>query len=154
MEAAFDIQDLSKGLPVLIIKSKDEIVCTVSQFLGTGLDDEVSFNKDKIRAQYSDYLTLFLFMKLVGSEGEKKIMLRMGDVIQANMRLMTRNEKFLLSKSNVAYKLDATIIVKPFLSEILMFDDVISVAGEGNWQKFNGTGAWNQFKVSITRGYQ
>ena len=56
-------------------------------------------NPDK-GLQYSDYLTLLVYLGLSGNEKTaEKIYLRMGDVIQVNMQNATGNEEYTLEKT-------------------------------------------------------
>lgn len=72
---------------------------------------------------YSDYLRLFLFVGLYTNE--EKILLRMGDVIQANMKHNSGDASYLLKNAAVYVNLDATIEVKPTFIALPLFSDII-----------------------------
>ena len=141
-EAGLDLNSLRLGLPVELIKSEEDLVCTYqSVFLGNSTGER---NRNgEICLQYSDYLKIFLFIKLVGS-GENEIYLRTGDVIQANLSLSTDDHKFQLAKSQVYYDLKATVLVEPMWSKLLAVDNL------GDLSTAKG---WRTIEVKMRRGY-
>lgn len=142
-EAAVDINSLRLGLPVTLIKvDKADLVCNYQNIFNGEKQNQTDIT-DKITLQYSDYLKIFMFIKLIGS-GEKKIYARIGDVIQANMTLATGNDDYALSKAQVYYDLDAKVLVAPMWSRLLAVDDLGDLSTEKNWRSIH---------INITRGY-
>lgn len=140
-EAAQDLKTLKKGIPLLLIKGKDDLYCSLEYvYKGGTSSGNTSKNDNRIRLQYSDYLCIFLFLKL--TTDEDGIYLRIADTIQANMRM--KNKDFTMSKAVVYYQMNVTMTVKPFLSQLLLFDN----AGD----KLSNKG-WRTYKISMIRGY-
>lgn len=81
----------------------------------TGLSSLMSF-------RYSTYLRLFLMIALYS--GEDGVLLRMADVIQANMAMLTGQDGYRLSNSAVYVELKATVQVKPTLLALPLFAEV------------------------------
>ena len=81
----------------------------------TGVASLLSFS-------YSDYLRLFLMIGLYTNE--EGVLLRTGDVIQANMVKKTGDNDYRLSNSAVYVEISATIQVKPTLLALPLFVDV------------------------------
>lgn len=141
-EAGVDISYLRQGLPVILLKSNDDLVCNYkSVFMGYTQSD--STDNGKITLQYSDYLKMFLFIKLVGSN-ENVIYTRTADVIQSNMALSTGNTQYALSKAQVYYDFEATVLVEPMWSRLLAIDNLGDISSEKNWRTIS---------IKITRGY-
>ena len=142
-EAAIDINYLRNGLPVMLVKiEKDDIVCNYrSVFMGQSSNS--TDITDKITLQYSDYLKIFMYIKLLGS-GENMIYTRIADVIQANMTLASKNANYALSKAQVYYDIEAKVLVTPMWSRMLAIDDLGDLSTEKDWRSI---------KIKITRGY-
>ena len=102
----------------------------------TGLASLLSFS-------YSDYLRLFLMIGLYTNE--EGILLRTGDVIQANMIKQTGQSDYLLEKSAVYVQISATIQVKPTLLALPLFADV-----QGNPATNTN---WYTIQYNSVRGY-
>lgn len=92
---------------------------------------------------YSDYLRLFLMIGLYTNE--EGILLRTGDVIQANMIKQTGETGFLLENSAVYVQISSTVQVKPTLLPLPLFADV-----EGNPSTNE---KWYTIKYDSVRGY-
>ncbi len=141
-EAAVDISYLKAGLPVVLLKGEDDLVCNYqSLFLGTSNGNPSSENR--IALQYSDYLKIFLYIKLVGKD-ENLIYTRTADVIQSNMSLVTNNYAFDLAKAQVYFDLKASVLMEPMWSRFLAIDNL----GDLSTQK-----GWRTTTVEIRRGY-
>ncbi len=142
-EAAVDIAYLKKGIPVVFIKDKEDLICNYhSVFMGD--DEKGNAVSDKIALQYSDYLKIFLFSKLTFNN-ENDIYKRTGDVIQANMSLVSnKKDNFALANANVYFDLKATVIAEPMWSRLLAIDNM------GDLSTSKG---WRSAKISIRRGY-
>ena len=144
-EAGVDISYLRQGIPVLIYKtSKKDVFCNYETvFMGSSKQTDTT---NGIKLQYSDYLKIFLFVKLISDENI--VYLRIGDVIQANMSLVTGKLEgegaFALSKSQVYYTLNATATVEPMWSRLLAIDDLGDLS--------TSTG-WRSIQINMTRGY-
>lgn len=141
-EAGVDINTIRMGIPVVLIKTKDDLVCNYrTVFMGSSQSS--SSLDDRIALQYSDYLKIFLYIKLLGS-GENVIYTRVADVIQANMALVTGIAQYSLSKSQVYYDLEAAVLIEPMWSRLLAIDKLGDISSQKNWRSI---------KISITRGY-
>lgn len=115
-EAAVDLAAIKTGVGVKFIKGKDDLFINIENWLNDVAGDEES---DKIGTelpyfQYSDYLRFFLILQLLGS-GETGICKRTADVVQVNMIKLSKNNDFRLSKSNVYFKINASVKVKPLM---------------------------------------
>ncbi len=142
-EAAIDVNQIRLGMPVMLIKiEEDDLICSF-QTVFNGDQQRTPDLTDKITLQYSDYLKLFLFLKLIGS-GEEKIYIRTADVIQANMYQVTKDQGYSLSKSQVYYDLKATTVVAPMWTRLLAIDNLGDVTTEKNWRTIT---------INMTRGY-
>ncbi len=102
----------------------------------TGMASLLSFS-------YSDYLRLFLMIGLY--QNENAILLRTGDVIQANMRQKPENKDFQLSKSATYLDFYAKVQVKPTLLALPLFAQV-----EKNPVEESG---WYTIEYEATKGY-
>lgn len=102
----------------------------------TGMASLLSFS-------YSDYLRLFLLIGLYSDE--EGVVLRTGDVIQANMSMATGNEGYRLKNSAAYVELSAAIQVKPTLLALPLFADV-----EGNP---SGDQRWYTIEYKSIKGY-
>ena len=102
----------------------------------TGMASLLSFS-------YSDYLRLFLMIGLY--QNESAILLRTGDVIQANMRQKPENKDFQLSKSATYLDFYAKVQVKHTLLALPLFAQV-----EKNPVEESG---WYTIEYEATKGY-
>lgn len=140
-EAAADIATLKQGIPVLLYKVKEQdLVCNYQNIFNGKTPNPGS--RDGITLQYSDYLKMFLFIKLTSDENQ--IYLRTGDVIQANMTLAAKNDKFALSKSQVFFTMSGSASIEPMWSRLLAIDNL------GDMTTSNG---WRTMQFSMVRGY-
>ncbi|ROR28700.1 hypothetical protein EDD66_104288 [Mobilisporobacter senegalensis] len=92
--------------------------------------------------QYSDYLQLFLVIALLGNQ--EGVLLRISDVIEANMKM--QNEEFTMKESYTYVKIDATLEVKPILMTLpFMAEETESNLPGSNWYtiKYNGMQGYN-----------
>lgn len=143
-EAGVDIATLKQGIPVVLWKTDDDLVCNYENvFKGTAQGTAQSITDDMIALQYSDYLKIFIFIKLIGQD-ENLIYARTGDVIQANMTLASGKSDYALSKAKVFYDLDAKVLVEPMWSRLLAIDSVGDLTTQNNWRTIH---------VKIKRGY-
>lgn len=135
-EAGMDIAYLKQGIPVAIYKTKkEELFCNYrSVFTGGSKESDATTG---ITLQYSDYLKIFLFVKL--KSDENIVYVRMADVIQANMSLATNDFKYELAKANVFYSLKATVMIEPMWSRLLAIDDLGDLSTSKGWRSFTMT---------------
>ena len=141
-EAGVDIAYLKAGIPVILCKGKGDLFCSYqSLFMGGEQVDPTI--KDQLRLQYSDYLKIFLFVKLLGKD-ENMAYVRTSDVIQANMTLVTNNKSFEMAKSQVYFDLKATVLTEPMWSRLLAIDNL------GDLSTSKG---WRSTTIEMTRGY-
>lgn len=115
-ETTYDLMCLRAGIGVKLIKGKDELAISFSRKNG------VKTNKNKrakgtFMPQYSDYLSLFVFIKL-SSSSENQVYKRIADVIQTDMQKITDNNKYRLNKSVVYYQIKSSIRIKPLLLDL------------------------------------
>lgn len=102
-------------------------------------------NQDK-GLQYSDYLTLLVYLGLSGDKKTaEKMYLRMGDVIQANMQKATGNEEYTLENTQVYFQLKSKLRVEPLMLTLPYFTDYV----EDPAMKDD----WCTFEVETIRGY-
>lgn len=143
-EAGADVKILKTGQPVLLYKSQErDIICSYrSVFAGDPPSNGAKID-GRIALQYSDYLKVFLLMKMIGSN-ENAIYLRTGDVIQANMSLVLNDYGYSLSKAQVFYRFSSTVKIKPLWSSLLLIDDL------GDLSESTG---WRTTTINMTSGY-
>jgi len=159
IEAALDMNAIRSGLGVPLVKGKENLFCTLPDAddvaeNSTKLEysEDSAENTDKIGTggfyfRYGDYLRFFLLFGLMSSEKEKSICLRTADVIQANMRTIGgKDSKFLLSKSQVYYKIDAKVSFEPLMLKIPFNSGIIG-------DTLEEISEWNQMDVTMVRGY-
>ena len=93
---------------------------------------------------YSDYLTLFLLSYI--SSNPDQVYKRIAEIIQTNIGARTgKGSNYLLSNSQVFYKLDAKIKVDPILFTLNLFKDYV----DGQPIRKD----WNTYDLEIVRGY-
>lgn len=144
-EAAIDLKILKTGQPVLLYKSeKTDLVCNYkSVFAGGENNNNGNKIKDRVALQYSDYLKVYLLVKMIGGS-EKQIYLRIGDVIQANLGTSIGDTGFDLAKSQVFYSFSSTVRIPPMWSKLLHIDDL------GDLSESTG---WRTTSIKMTSGY-
>lgn len=148
LESATDMQTLKAGIPVILVKTKEDDLFVKNWWFEV-TDDKNPRKTDKTKAVtffYSDYMKLFLFTKLIGSE-EKNIYGRVADVIQVNMsKCVLKDDEYALSKSQVYYSINANLTVKPLMLDTSYIDSIMPGAA-GRMDK------WNKIEYKSTRGY-
>lgn len=137
-EAGMDVSYLKAGIPVLIYKNKDgDIFCNYQAIFTGGSGNENVVNDNRPTLQYSDYLKLFFFLKLIG-DGEQSIYARIGDIVMINTATATGQKKdYTFSKSTVAYSFNATVQIEPMWSRLLAIDDVGDLSTAEGWRTFS-----------------
>ena len=142
LETAKDLDRLQDGFPVEVYKSADDWVYSIADNWDTSPDNDKVCENGLF---YSDYLYLFLFLGFKGSSASE-MYLRVGDVIQANMRKCTGSATYTLKNSHVYFKIDADIRVKPLMLAMPI------AQGYSNNPSTASTD-WCDFNVSEIRGY-
>lgn len=142
-EAAADINALGKGIPVPLYKTVNcDLYISFDAVFNGGSQRDVPVSTDVLSLQYSDYLTLFLFIGLLANHDLTYA--RIGDVIQANMEQARDLSGYRLSKAHVYYTLNATLQVEPLISIVPVFDSISAMSTMNNWRTYT---------VTMTRGY-
>ena len=143
-ESAMDIAYLKVGVPVLLVKKKDDLYVQINTiFSWIGNTDQATKKSDGLKFQYSDYLSLFLFLSLLGKNADT-IYLRTADVVQCNIQQVTKSD-FLMSKSQMYFDLSVNIRVAPMMLSL-------PLASEMEGYPFDKS-SWNKFQYKVTRGY-
>lgn len=158
LETGCDILYLKAGIPVLLVKGSGDLFIDISadnlagkleenitdaaKSAGKGNGDASKFDGLNVTFQYSDYLRLFLFMKLFSEEKSYWVYARTADVIQANMRYqIVKDDSYSLSKSIVYFKAESKLRVEPLMLDLQLVrsetDNRIEVLKELDWCKIN-----------------
>lgn len=135
VETAIDIDYLKAGLPVKLVKSKNDVNWGPTR---TTEDNGGYF-------QYSDYLYIFLLLGM--NENEQAVYSRIGDVMQANMRHITgeNGKNYKLSLSVTYFRLSATLRVKPLMITLPYFS--------GYENDLDSKTDWCTYTINTVRGY-
>lgn len=156
-EASTDISHIKKGIGVPLLKSKEQLFVTFesdsvsTKESATGNETGIALKEGYL--QYSDYITLFLFIALLSSEKADAIYLRTADVIQANMTKRTGNSGYRMSQAQVYFTLSSDIKVSPLILPVPLIDNNLGeIKNSDGYENFS-TSKWNTFSYSITRGY-
>ena len=164
MESCKDLEVLKEGAPVTLYKSEEkQWFYTIKQeksgsqqaanasFNGSGED---SGGNKKIQPEdpnglyYSDYLYVFLLLSArAGGNTYKAMLLRTGNVIEANMGL--KKSGYDLSKARCYFKLHANVLVKPLMLSLPIVDTLEGV----NTVEFREKTDWRQYIIDTIRGY-
>ncbi len=163
LESASDIERLKAGTPVALYKVGEEQWRYAIKAPGTlrdlsalfgGLDDgsggkPSSCPTDENGLFYSDYMYIFLAMSANASGNYKNMLLRIGDLIEANMKKGAGVGEFDLGKSYVYFKLTAQLRVKP------LFMTLPIVSSEENIDSgvLQENKDWCTYDVNVIRGY-
>lgn len=126
-ESSLDLSLIKQGLPVPFVKTTenlyldldgdiiDEGKCKMDPPTGTAKVPEEG--EDLFAFYYSDYLSFFLFTKMLGNQ-ESSIYLRIADVIQFNMRDLVGEQKYLLKDAVTYFQLNATAEIPPLMMKL------------------------------------
>lgn len=146
LETARDMQTLKAGIPVILVKTKKDDLFLTNWRFKAGTNPNKTDKTQVITFFYSDYMKLLLFTKLIGSE-EKNIYGRVADVIQVNMsKCVLKDDKYVFSKSQVYYSIDANLTVKPLMLDTSYVNSLMPDAS-------NRMANWNKITYKATRGY-
>lgn len=151
-ETCKDLDRLEAGFPVELYKSEDDWWYSFGtdvnfQSIGDFMNNLTGNRKNPGKGlQYSDYLTLFVYLGLSsGDDTSQKMYLRMADVIQANMRKATGKTDYDLAKTRVYFRARARLRVDPLMLALPYYKDYI----EDPTMKDD----WCTFEVETIRGY-
>ncbi len=157
METAHDVNRLKAGIPVALYKTINpgDYTDTDWYYAIDGFD-VASFNVDKEPVDenglyYSDYLYIFLCIGAQSESCYKGMLLRIGDLIGANM-VKQGESGFDLSKAQCYFKLTSTVRVKPLLLALPIVDS-FEVDGDTNAATLRESTDWCFYEVSVIRGY-
>ena len=109
-ETAADLVTLRSGEGVKLIKSKEDVSIQFS----SEKKKRTSSTKNEFKPRYSDYVSLFVFLKLA-STSENDVYKRIADVIQVNMGKVTKKESFKLENAVVDYQIKSDISIPPLM---------------------------------------
>lgn len=145
-ESVIDLQYLRAGIGVKLIKGKDELFCTSVSVEAMVFDDggPQAVGDGLGYFQYGDYLSLFLFLQLMG--GNYEIYAKTADVVQVNVGKVTKTDGFRMEQAKVYYEIQAELEVPALMLTL----PVISSAEGNRYQSLTG---WNQFQYQAVRGY-
>ena len=153
-ETCKDMDRLEAGFPVELYKQKEDWwygfpggANSISDFMNA-FNGSGNANKDNSGKglQYSDYLTLFVYLGLQSEDkGSEKMYLRMADVIQANMRKATNNTEYTLTNTQVYFRLKAKLRVEPLMLTLPYYSDYVNDPTMKD--------DWCTFEVETIRGY-
>lgn len=151
-ETCKDMDRLEAGFPVELYKQEGDWwyslpsdAKNISDFMKVFSGDTDKGNSGK-GVQYSDYLTLFVYLGLQSEDqGSEKMYLRMADVIQANMRKATDNTEYALTNTQVYFRLKAKLRVEPLMLTLPYYTDYVNDPSMKD--------DWCTFEVETIRGY-
>lgn len=146
LETGKDIDKIKAGFPVELYKL--EHTQWETGFLSDGDVPNIEYKESSEGIFYSDYIYLFLCMGFNGKKGSE-MYLRVGDLIQANMR-QTQGNNYSLKKSRVYFQLNAKVRVDPLMLELPMVSSYTQ--GIGATESI-AKDDWCTFNIKITRGY-
>lgn len=160
-ETCSDLDRLEAGFPVELYKQKGdwwyslEGIGSAEDWKEKGVGDFMSAiteispgqksNPGK-GLQYSDYLTLFVYLGLQREDtASEKMYLRMADVIQANMCKATGKSDYKLANTQVYFQLKAKLRVDPLMLTLPYYSDYVDDPTMRD--------DWCTFEVETIRGY-
>lgn len=149
LESAKDLERLKAGGRVELYKSTaSDWVYQVGSLSSLAADfSEKNVSQKEKGLYYSDYMYIFLLIGLTSEKTYDSMLLRIGDLIQANMRLMIDNEEYTLANTKSYFQLTATVRVKPLM---LTLPIVNTVEGASDLQSSTD---WCTYSVHAIRGY-
>lgn len=150
MESAHDMERLKAGVPVALHKNSDKNwYYSISGEKIAHFDEGGSEPVDENGIYYGDYLYFFLLLGTMNSSTYSSILLRAGDLIEANMRKMGSDKGFDLSKSRCYFSIGGELKVKPLFLDIPIAHSMQEV----DVNTMTGTSGWCTYRVDIVRGY-
>lgn len=154
-ETAYDLKRLKAGVPVKLYKDSYEdwmfeLSGTKIANLFSSADNPDLEPVDKDGLFYSDYMYIFMLMMAGSNDSYKSMLLRIGDLVEANVA-KGKGEDFDLESSMVYFQLNSTLEVKPLLMNLGLVDSMQGYGVDPSGVR-EATG-WRTYKVSIFRGY-
>lgn len=149
MESANDLNRLKKGGRVELYKAKDsDWACSLEGVEEAAFSDPDNSSRGAEHGMYySDYLYIFLLIGLTsGDKTYQSMLLRVGDLIQANLR-QAGEANFSLGKSVTCYQLEAQVRVKPLLLSLSLMDSIEGAA------ELRERTDWCSYNIKMIRGY-
>jgi hypothetical protein len=152
METAYDMNRLKAGIPVNLYKSSDDDW----YYALTGKDISSIFSKSYSHKEpddtnglfYSDYMYIFMLMAASNDSTYKSMLLRIGDLIEANVA-KGKGESFDLESCQCYFQLTSTLRVKPLLLTLPIVNSLDGVDASSLLESSD----WCTYKVSVIRGY-
>lgn len=146
MESSYDLNQLKKGKPVVFYKSSHQEWHYA--FHGNGFSPDKGKKEEKEKGMYySDYMYLFLMTGLT-SGLYKDMLLRTGDLIEANMQLAS-GSSYDLAKARCYFHLKARVQVKPLMLTLPIVRSMDGADPSGILENKD----WCTYDVDIYRGY-
>jgi len=150
-ETSKDMDRLEAGFPVELYKKVSEDwwialpeVGLTEESLDTLLDAKFEKTNPDKGIFYSDYLTIFTYLGLKGSN-KQQMYYRVAEVIESNMAKITKGS-YKMSNVRMYFSLKATLRVKPMMVALpYYFDEYDNL--------MMTTTDWCTYKVSVVRGY-
>ena len=102
-------------------------------------------NNDGSGFFYSDYITLFVCMGMLNEDKAESMVLRMGDVIQHNMKTVSGENAYALSNSITHFKFTGKLEVDPLVVTAPLFSEYNS--------ELTSETSWGQYELEMIRGY-
>ena len=95
--------------------------------------------------RYSDYLCIFIVCGMQSDIGES-MTLRCADVVQANMRKITKDDGYKLENSKTYFELDSKLKVDPLLITLPLYSDYTDLYDSSSTD-------WCTYNIKTIRGY-
>lgn len=151
METAYDMNRLKAGVPVALYKSSDDqwyyklkAKDISSIFSAQGLPEP----EDTNGLFYSDYMYMFLIMAASSDNAYKSMLLRIGDLIEANVA-KRKGSDFDLEQCQCFFQMTSTLRVKPLLLTLPIVDSMEGVDASS----LRDNTEWCTYSISVIRGY-
>ena len=145
LETAKDLERLKAGAPVELYKARAGD--WYYSLEGGGFPPTSGSAQEKEDGlYYSDYLYVFLLLGLTG-DTYPDMLLRVGDLIQANMRIATGDEEYSLDKTRCYFELTGKVRVRPLMMTLPI---VTTVEGSSDMLQ---TTDWCTYSLHLIRGY-
>lgn len=151
LETAHDLYLLKRGFPVEFYKTSDkDWAYAFHKNEGSGFPPTGNRNKPGKQdgMYYSDYMYLFLMIGLTSDQHYPDMLLRIGDLIEANMQ-QSGHENFDLGKSICYFRLNAKVRVKPLMLTLPVVRSMEGVDPSSLLESKD----WCTYDVNIYRGY-
>lgn len=153
LESAKDLERLKAGARVELYKSSaDNWVYKISSSSSdSGSASMGAEEEDQAESglYYSDYMYIFLLLGLTSDTTYPSMLLRVGDLIEANMRLTEGNETFDLEKTRCYFKITGKVRVNPLMLTLPIVDSMEGVDVGTLREKTD----WCTYELGIIRGY-